>query len=100
MKKPKLPDQPMCWDGSIIRWKKNRLVCALLDTSQAKGFGMNELCLVGASKAERQQFAQLIGYSVSGWGSLNYVPVKRAIAADKQAEKMYRKRFKRKGVRA
>lgn len=63
------PIQPII-DG---RFKENKIVSDLLDFAQSKGFGLNEIAMKNYSKTDRQQFAQLIGYSVSGYGSLSYV---------------------------
>jgi hypothetical protein len=41
-----------------------------------------------ATKEDMAQFAQLIGYSVSGWGDLSYVPKKLVKKADKKVEEM------------
>jgi hypothetical protein len=65
------PMQPIEWDEhGVIRFKENRLVRHLLDNG---GLDMNDLARVpGITDDERSQFAQLIGYSVSGYGDLSY----------------------------
>ncbi len=61
----------------VERFEKNRLVQQLLDVATATGFGLNELHAFGFGlediDRDRRQLAQLIGYSVSGYGSLSYV---------------------------
>lgn len=52
------------------RFKKNEIVDFLLLHG---GHSMNSLATMEFSDADRAQFAQLIGYSVSGWGTLSYV---------------------------
>ena len=66
-----LPDQPLEYDENIVRrFVPNALVRHLLDEG---GLDMNDLAVVEATDEERTQFAQLIGYSVSGYSELSYV---------------------------
>ena len=68
----KLPMQPIELDpdDGTPRFKLNPIVVWLLD---AGPFDMNQLAILpNISKEERSQFAQLIGYSVSGYGELSY----------------------------
>lgn len=68
------PQQPLILDeGGRIRFKANRIVDALLDHSQKNGFGMNEIAREEFTAEDRMQFAQLIGYSLGGYGELSYV---------------------------
>ena len=55
----------------VIRFRENAIVRYLLDTHGLAN--MNTLALIPFTKADREQFAQLIGYSVSGAGELDYV---------------------------
>lgn len=65
------PDQPQYVDGrGVRRFKENPIVRYLLDKG---GIDMNALALRGFSAADEAHFAQLIGYSVSGWSDLSYV---------------------------
>ena len=69
-KSMKLPHQPMHMDGDVIRFVPNKIVCWLLD---AGPFDLNQIAMLpGISDEEHSQFAQLIGYSVSGYGDLSY----------------------------
>lgn len=70
----KLPMQPIHRDAhGVIRFKENALVRHLLDWAlDNHGYGMNQLARVEASDEDRMQFAQLIGYSVSGASDLDY----------------------------
>ncbi len=76
------PMQPIEWDAKYgaVRFKQNGIVDALLEFAQARGFGLNEICRAVAEGQYRcedyEQLMQLIGYSVSGFGSLN---VRRAL---------------------
>jgi hypothetical protein len=49
----------------------NAIVKYLLDTHPKEN--MNSLALLPFSKKDRVQFAQLIGYSICGFGELPYV---------------------------
>ena len=83
----KMPMQPLVWDDhGVIRFRKNKIVEYLLD---AGPFDLNHLALLpGITKQEHMQFAQLIGYSVSGFGDLSYAKNKMVRKADKLADKM------------
>ena len=61
-------------DKGVLRFKENRIVRDLLDFASDRGFGLNEIACHGYSQEDRQQLAQLIGYSLYGYGGLrNYV---------------------------
>ncbi len=64
----KNPIQPTELDNS--RFKENKIVRYLLDHGP---FDMNHLARLNFSNDDRQQFAQLIGYSLSGYSDLGYV---------------------------
>lgn len=67
----KQPMQPLEEDEhGILRFKKNAIVCFLLDNGP---LDMNIIAQKQFSQEDREQFAQLIGYSLSGFGELNYV---------------------------
>lgn len=79
----KHPIQPLSKDESgVIRFKKNAIVAYLLD---AGPFDMNQLALMPFSSEDREQFAQLIGYSLSGFGELSYVSDETYNAAELMA---------------
>lgn len=70
MSKPH-PIQPVETDaGGTLRFKANAIVRWLLD---AGPFNMNQIAVSNFSREDREQFAQLIGYSVSGAGDLDYM---------------------------
>jgi hypothetical protein len=79
--------QPVCWSDDVVRFKQNAIVRFLLD---AGPFDMNQLALMTFSDEDREQFAQLIGYSVSGYGELSYVRDESVNKADRRAEKLIR----------
>jgi len=65
------PIQPLHIDEhDVQRFVPNKIVQALLDTST---LDLNQLAMMDFTDEERIQFAQLIGYSVDGFGSLSYV---------------------------
>lgn len=65
------PVQPLITDSEgIVRFKENAIVRWLLD---AGPFDMNQIAATPFGIEDREQFAQLIGYSLSGFGDLSYV---------------------------
>lgn len=66
----KQPMQPLVTEEGVVRFQQNSLVVYLLDNG---GLSMNDLARIQASAEDRMQFAQLIGYSHSGYGELGYV---------------------------
>lgn len=69
-----------------VRFRRNSIVEFLLENGP---FDMNTLAVQGFSDADRRQFAQLIGYSVSGYGDLSYAEGHWTVAAaDETAEQL------------
>lgn len=67
----KHPTQPLELDpNGTLRFKENKIVSHLLDHG---GMDMNYLAVQGFSQEDEEQFAQLIGYSLSGFSELSYV---------------------------
>lgn len=66
----KHPIQPLYNDNGVLRFHANKIVKFLLD---AGPFDLNQLALMEFTDSDREQFAQLIGYSLSGFGELPYV---------------------------
>ena len=60
------PMQPLI-DG---RFKENKIVSHCLDVG---GTDLNKIAVIDFSVEDREQFAQLIGYSLGGYGDLSYV---------------------------
>lgn len=68
------PMQPLEFDDrGTLRFKENKIVRRLLDHSTQSGYGLNEIALEDFTDDDRMQLAQLIGYSLSGYGELSYV---------------------------
>lgn len=88
------PMQPIGWDGrGVIRFKRNAIVEALLIECQNRGgTDLNRIAALvqgGSFQVEDQiQFMQLIGYSVSGFGDLSYVPMGMFAKADAEARRI------------
>lgn len=77
----KHPMQPIEMTPSgVVRFKKNAVVRYLLDEG---GITLNDLATrIEFSREDREQFAQLLGYSVSGFGELSYASPETVAAAD------------------
>lgn len=73
-KKLEHPIQPLGIDEhGVLRFKSNAIVKELLDFASSIGFDMNTIAAHVHSDEDRRQFAQLIGYSLSGYSELSYV---------------------------
>jgi len=71
MKEQKHPIQPLSQDkNGTLRFKENAIVNYLLDNGP---FDMNYLATHSFTNEDREQFAQLICYSLSGFADLSYV---------------------------
>jgi len=80
----KHPIQPIEKDKSgTPRFKRNKLVEHLLDYG---GLDMNDLARRDFPAEDRQQFAQLIGYSLGGYGELSYVSDETHCTAERMYE--------------
>ncbi len=82
-KRKRPPMQPIVFaEDGVIRFQKNVLVEYLLDAAGKFGLDMNHLAIIPCPRSDREQFAQLIGYSVSGFGELSYARNKTVARAD------------------
>lgn len=92
-KKKKHPIQPLEDDGNdVLRFKPNAIVQFLLDSGP---FDLNDLAVKQFSREDREQFAQLIGYSLSGFKDLPYATKRVANKAQKSATYALRKMMNR-----
>lgn len=65
----KHPIQPLAPDEhGVLRFRANKIVQLLFDSHPS--YDMNTLCRMDFSDEDRQQFAQLIGYSLNGYAEL------------------------------
>lgn len=79
----KHPIQPLEKDElGTIRFKGNAIVKHLLDNG---GIDMNKIACMKFSNDDREQFAQLIGYSLSGFSELSYVSDDTYSAAERMS---------------
>jgi len=68
------PMQPLLPDEhGVMRLKKNAIAEHFYEWSQQRGMGLNEIAMMDFTDEDRMQFAQLIGYSLSGYAELSYV---------------------------
>lgn len=75
------PLQPLYTDEQgTTRFKDNAIVSWLVDTNKAD---LNEIAMQGFPQEDQEQFAQLHGYSLGGFGELSYVSNKTWYKADK-----------------
>lgn len=92
MSKKKRDPQPMQrvqWDGDgVIRFRRNAIVSYMLDWASSRGMSVNELARMPFDADDWTQLAQLIGYSVSGAGELDYFDRDVLDCADLSAEKL------------
>jgi hypothetical protein len=72
-------------DG-VIRFKGNAVVRFLVDWARDRGMSLNELAAMDFPAADFEQLAQLIGYSVSGFGDLSYASPEAVAKADALAK--------------
>ena len=78
------PIQPLQLDEKgVLRFKPNAIVRYLLDHG---GIDMNHLALRNFTVEDQEQFAQLIGYSLSGFGELSYVRDETYNSADRMSK--------------
>jgi hypothetical protein len=77
------PLQPIIIDERRVqRFQANEIVRYLLERAPVD---MNDLAVMPFAIEDREQFAQLIGYSVSGIGELSYMRPKTMRRIDKAA---------------
>lgn len=76
------PIQPLVKDeDGIVRFKKNTIVKMLLAVSP---IDLNRIAIMDFPNEDREQFAQLIGYSLSGFEELSYVSDETYAKAEEQ----------------
>jgi hypothetical protein len=68
---PLHPIQPLVIDShGTLRFQENGIIRKLIDSGVIK---LNDVAMLdGITQDDRNQFAQLIGYSLDGYGSLSY----------------------------
>ena len=82
----KQPMQPLVRDkNGVIRFQKNAIIDWLFETGR---LDLNQLATMKFSKDDHMQIAQLLGYSVSGFGDLSYVDEHTLRVADNRARRL------------
>jgi hypothetical protein len=89
---PPHPMQPIVIDEhGVPRFKANKIVRYILDHG---GIDLNHIAMksgpLGFSAEDHMQLAQLIGYSIGGYGELDYVTDESYSAAESAAEEAKR----------
>lgn len=85
-KRRKQPMQPVVLtEDEVAKFQENAIVRYLLD---AGPFGMDDLEVIPFPQEDREQFAQLIGYSLGLFGGLDYVRHKTYKKAAKRMRKL------------
>lgn len=62
----------MTEDGKL-RFRENQIISFLVELAFENGFSLSKIAAMDFSDEDRMQLAQLIGYSVAGYGMLSYV---------------------------
>jgi hypothetical protein len=76
---PPHPMQPVYLDDEkVLRFRHNAIVEHLLAHSK---IDLNQIAMLDFSQEDREQFAQLLGYSVRGYHELSYVSDESAAQA-------------------
>lgn len=90
-KKRAQPMQPVELDAKgVMRFRANKLVRFVLDEATAgRKCDMNVLAMQDFPEEDREQFAQLIGYSISGYSELSYVSDRSYRTAENRAKKAH-----------
>lgn len=86
---PKHPVQPLLEDEKgVLRFKRNKIIDWLFSTGK---LDLNQVALLTARgqfpKEDEEQLAQLLGYSLSGFGDLSYVSEETYQRAEAQLKK-------------
>lgn len=81
--------QPIEVDArGVIRFRANAII---RDLVRSGSIDLNKLAAADYSDEDHMQLAQLIGYSVSGYGDLSYASKESVSRADRIAAKLYKK---------
>jgi hypothetical protein len=86
---PSQPMQPVEMVGEVARFRENKIVRWLLTRAGGgEQVDLNTIARHDFTDADRMQFAQLIGYSVSGFGGLSYAKDEMVRRADAAVERL------------
>jgi len=86
------PIQPLEKDKhGTLRFKENKIVSHVLQCAEKHGGNLNDIAVMDFTDEDRQQFAQLIGYSLSGYSELRSYVDDAAYAAAMEKSKNSKK---------
>lgn len=91
MREPKHPMQPIVWVNDVVRFKANNIIRHIIDHGS---ISLKDIAMLagdpenGFTQEDQEQLAQLIGYSVSGFGDLSYASEMAVEEADRIAAGM------------
>ena len=72
-------------DSGVVRFRGNEIIRHLCDTG---ALDLNRVAIMGFSDEDHMQVAQLLGYSVGGFGELSYADEKTVRLADLAAARL------------
>lgn len=92
-KSPSHPIQPVVVDDKgVHRFKANKIVQYMLEEGGKAGlFDLNKFAILDFDNEDHEQFAQLIGYSVSGSADLSYMSDRVYDTAKRQSQALARR---------
>jgi hypothetical protein len=67
---PKHPTQPFVMKNDVLRFKSNKIIDWLFNNGH---IDLNVILMMDFPIEDHRQLAQLLGYSISGYGDLSYV---------------------------
>ena len=85
----KHPMQPIEWVDGVIGFRKNKIISDMFDAGL---IDLNKIARLSYSDEDRMQLAQLLGYSISGFGELPYARKDVVEEADRIANQLANKR--------
>lgn len=83
-------------DQGNIRFKANAIVAWLFDTQR---INLNEIVMHKWPIEDQEEFWQMLGYSVSGYGDLSFARPETVAAADEIAQQMLESKENADGLR-
>jgi hypothetical protein len=81
----KHPMQPIVFINSVARFQANEIIQWLFNNGK---INLNDIALMNFSNEDRMQLDQLLGYSVSGFGDLEYADDEVVRLADAEVERL------------
>jgi hypothetical protein len=82
----KHPIQPLYLsEDGVMYFKQNKIITYLFESGK---LDLNEIAVMDFSNEDQQQIAQLVGYSLSGYGDLSYVDDDAYAVAQRMSEEV------------